>query len=85
MQKTFGVFSLWMIYDTHNVVKQILKRLTFVVVQGQPRHCLVWLLRVFLLIPLFMALGIPEENSQHLGNDRGDCWLIFILDGILVR
>ena len=52
-----SVFSVYGWYDTHNVVKQILKRLTFIVVQGQPKHCLVWLLRVFLLIPLFKALG----------------------------
>ena len=77
------MLSVYGRYDTHNAVKQILKRLTFIVVQGQPKHCLAWLLRVFLLIPLFMALGIPEENSQHLGNDRGDCWLIFILDGYI--
>ena len=39
----------------------------FIVAQGQPKQCLAWLLRVFLLMPLLMVLGIPEENSQHLG------------------
>ena len=39
----------------------------------------------FLLDVLFMALAIPEVNRQHLGNDRGNCWIIFILDGILIH
>ena len=38
MERTFFVISLWMIYDTHIVVKQIRKRLTFIVIQGQPKE-----------------------------------------------
>ena len=57
-------------------MKQIRKRLTFIVIQGQPKelqwllgqpkHYFAWFLRVFLLNPLFMPLGIPEETFNIL-------------------